>query len=499
MRNIFYILFFILFSAGSILAQTVYNDGITVTVSSGISIYMDGMNFTNQTNVSDGVIENDGDIYVEGDWNNEATGGGVVFDTRDANGTVHFTDGTAQALGSSTGKPTIFESLTINKSANDVTIDEEITVERVLTLTSGDIILGTYDLVLETTATCPGGGSSSSYVQIDNTGVLKKKWDADGAFIYAIGEDAGNYSPFTLTFNSATYGGAAYITGWVDDVANTNLIGSPTNYLDRNWVVEDNDITSPNYDIYLTYVDGDIVGTETELYGGKWSSGAWTSLGAVDSPTNRLGTGGITSFSEFSAAEAAALPIELILFTAKLNGDQVDFAWITATEINNEYFTVERSADALYFEEVIQVPGAGNSNTVLEYFAVDEDPYIGLSYYRLKQTDYDGNYEYSHLVSIEYNPDEYVQYPGEGFNVYPNPAQPEENFYINMTGQGSNEKILVVVRTVLGKLLYSKVVFTDNTGSVLTAVDPDDRLAPGVYIIAGTTKDKYYSKRLIIK
>lgn len=94
------------------------------------------------------------------------------------------------------------------------------------------------------------------------------------------------------------------------------------------------------------------------------------------------------------------LPIQLLHFSAVPNGSVVDLEWITASEINNHYFTVERSADASQFYAILQRPGAGNSNTVLVYQDVDYHPLPGISYYRLKQTDFDGSFTYSQIVPV---------------------------------------------------------------------------------------------------
>jgi Secretion system C-terminal sorting domain len=111
------------------------------------------------------------------------------------------------------------------------------------------------------------------------------------------------------------------------------------------------------------------------------------------------------------------LPVELISFTAKYNGTQVELNWLTESEINNDYFTIEKSKDGSIFEVVEIVKGAGNSNAVLSYDGKDINPYTGVSYYRLKQTDYDGKYEYSKMVSV------YVKSNIADLNVFPNPVK----------------------------------------------------------------------------
>jgi hypothetical protein len=96
-----------------------------------------------------------------------------------------------------------------------------------------------------------------------------------------------------------------------------------------------------------------------------------------------------------------ALPIKLIYFNAKLKSEKVDLTWATAAEINNNFFTVERSADGKNFERLLTKPGAGNSTRNLYYSATDENPLTGYSYYRLKQTDYDGKFSYSAVQTIK--------------------------------------------------------------------------------------------------
>ncbi len=94
------------------------------------------------------------------------------------------------------------------------------------------------------------------------------------------------------------------------------------------------------------------------------------------------------------------LPVELISFTAENKGKSVELNWVTASEKNNNFFLVERSSDMESFSSIGTVQGAGNSNERLEYSFVDENPGTSINYYRLKQTDYDGAFEYSKVISV---------------------------------------------------------------------------------------------------
>lgn len=115
------------------------------------------------------------------------------------------------------------------------------------------------------------------------------------------------------------------------------------------------------------------------------------------------------------------LPIELINFTADAQGEgSVLLRWQTASETNNDYFTIERSKDGSIWHELCEIEGAGNSSVLLSYESVDRFPYSGYSYYRLKQTDYDGQFSYSmiRVVQIE-------DFQSNEMKVFPNPASDE--------------------------------------------------------------------------
>ena len=120
------------------------------------------------------------------------------------------------------------------------------------------------------------------------------------------------------------------------------------------------------------------------------------------------------------------LPVALISFTATTEGSKTHLTWATANEQNNAGFEVERSTDGIYFSKIGFVRGAGNSTTQRDYTFMDGDAaiccgssttttYCGSTYYRLKQTDFDGKYEYSNIVTLGSNTDATV-------SVYPNPS-----------------------------------------------------------------------------
>ena len=110
------------------------------------------------------------------------------------------------------------------------------------------------------------------------------------------------------------------------------------------------------------------------------------------------------------------LPIELINFDAKqLANNKVEFNWITQSEINNNFFTIEKSIDGVEFVPTLTKKGAGNSSKVLNYTIIDSDFIDKITYYRLKQTDFNGAFSYSEIVAIA------PKVLNSKVEVYPNP------------------------------------------------------------------------------
>lgn len=95
------------------------------------------------------------------------------------------------------------------------------------------------------------------------------------------------------------------------------------------------------------------------------------------------------------------LPIELLEFTGINIGQINKLSWVTATETNNDLFTVERSSNGYTWEEIGTVDGSGNSSQAIRYSFVDSSPNSGINYYRLKQTDFDGRFEYFNIIAID--------------------------------------------------------------------------------------------------
>ncbi len=115
--------------------------------------------------------------------------------------------------------------------------------------------------------------------------------------------------------------------------------------------------------------------------------------------------------------EGEILPIELLYFEANQKDNVIAITWSTVTELNNDYFTVNRSRDGILFEEIGRVDGADNTSAEQNYSVIDPRPIDGVSYYRLKQTDHDGQFEEFDIVSVYFNKSLSVP-----TSIYPNPG-----------------------------------------------------------------------------
>jgi hypothetical protein len=174
------------------------------------------------------------------------------------------------------------------------------------------------------------------------------------------------------------------------------------------------------------------------------------------------------------------LPVTLLNFTAVKNGSEVDIRWKTATEINNDYFTVEKSKNGIDFTAVDIVDGAGNSQSILSYQVTDPSPYTGISYYHLKQVDYDGRSSYSKIVAVE-NEEMKIE-------IYPNPSQ--GSFKINVINE--KQPCSIEVTDAEGRLIYKNRESQNNSSIEING------LAKGLYIVRLVGTNTAVNRKLVV-
>ena len=184
------------------------------------------------------------------------------------------------------------------------------------------------------------------------------------------------------------------------------------------------------------------------------------------------------------------LPIDLLSFTAEVNNNDIDLRWKTASEINNDYFTVERSQDGKTFEPIINVDGAGNSNQPINYFTIDKEPLQGISYYKLKQIDFNGEVSYSNIVSVN------ISKNLKEINLFPNPVS-NDIVTLSVIGFNESDEITMSIRNSLGVLVYKRSILCE--GNLRLELPIKEIVgSSGIYFVTLITDDSIISKKLIV-
>lgn len=177
-------------------------------------------------------------------------------------------------------------------------------------------------------------------------------------------------------------------------------------------------------------------------------------------------------FVAYNTQAIIILPVEWLNFKAVSKNRKVSIYWMTASEHNNAYFTIERSVDGAHWKKVGTHDGAGNSSQISSYKMIDEYPPAGISYYRISQTDYDGKEAYyEQIISVQ----DYSTANDELIEVYPNPTSD----YLNVITTAEINDLHVF--DLVGKEITQDVVM-DYTGEGMIYLNIQ-HLPKGVYFI----------------
>jgi len=177
------------------------------------------------------------------------------------------------------------------------------------------------------------------------------------------------------------------------------------------------------------------------------------------------------------------VPVEWLSFEATYEEAQsVMLEWSTASEENNDYFTIERSTDGVNFDEIVDVvEGSGTTQEITEYNYMDRNAHIGVNYYRIKQTDYNGDFDFSEVRVVIIN--------GEhSLTVYPNPARGSATVLLP-EGSGSD---IVTVTDISGNVIYTQEVTNKNVTKVQLEIN---EIRSGIYFVK---YGKHYTKLQIL-
>lgn len=405
--------------------------GGSVTFTNNIDI---GGDFTTTNGTS---IANFNGRYVRiaGNFNNF---NGATTVTNVGTGVLEFNGTAAQSYNQGTSTLTL-NNVTMLHTGTGVTLATNMVLgtSGILTLTSGKIVTGAPREVQVTnnaSAACTAG-NTTSYVE----GNLRRYLNgAATAYDFPVGHATKGYQRANITFTTATTIPqlVARFDTWSPIVNGPAASECPTNTYNALNALDNGywTITASANPTNGTY--------NTSLYSTNYtnSSGAagWTVMKAatIAGPWGLNGTcvtsstppltqrTGMSGFSVFAVAQSVLpLPVELVEFSGTAEADYNHLKWITASETNNDYFTIERSTDGMTFVELGRVDGAGNSTQLLNYYFNDMNPAEGTNYYRLKQTDFNGQFTYSSMISLDFHRGNMSVN-----NIRPNPTSGEVNF-----------------------------------------------------------------------
>ena len=388
-----------------------------------------------------------------------------------------------------------FKNLTVNNSAG-FSMSSDLEISGTLTLTSGSI--NTNGNLLHVTASGSVGGS---------------KGTTPCNCIYPDAYTQELTTTSEVEFRTGNSTGTERKSIWVQP-ENANSVTFSANFLDDNVPNASNcgtgldhisstsyyDVTrtagTENAKVKIGWYTNDQVDDYTSLLLAHYDGSQWQKVVSTPTGSNTAGTiisdGFQSSFSPFalgSSNSGNALPIDLLSFGGECENGRVLLEFVVASQVNNDYFTIERSVDAYKWNEVGVIAGEGNTNTQVTYNWTDDNPFNGVSYYRLAQTDYDGTTKRFDPIAVS------CESSVTAYSVYPNPANEVLNIDIELTSYQGND-VEIEIMDINGRKIQSQKVQLDRGYNHLE-VDIS-KIPCGVYMInfAGT-KDYIKGSRII--
>ncbi len=423
-----------------------------------------------------------------------------------------------------------FHRLEVNNTSTDsisgVILAGNVDVNTELKLTQGLIHPDTFLLKLNQAATA-NQGADTAYVD----GPLYKVMANGSSFTFPVGKGSrwGHIGVLnvssgsqTLTWKAEYFNGNAVVQEL--EVINLlplvgNIIGELIETISQNeyWKVSDGADVAPsgpvNAQIRLRWdAQSDVSPIATDhsylrvmvwnndLLVKKWVNYEATGL----SEANKEYSSGIAvPFSEKimtsgSTSSANPLPVELLSFTAKAQNREVLLTWETASETNNDFFEVHHSADGKQWTLLGTVDGHGNSAAVIRYTYQHGRPVQGVNYYRLKQVDFDGRYDFSHVVSVTLK-QEISPLNALSLVAYPNPVQGND-IYLRVDGLANQSgQVKVQLMDMFGKRYVYQTLEAASLAEGVSLQSYTPRLAAGLYLVSVQYQGTMLQTKLIVK
>lgn len=486
---------FCLFTQAQLMTNT--NVLISLTGSAQVTVKGDVLNNTGTT------IVNDATIDLTGDWINNS--GNNCFGT--SQGTV-ILNGTNQLIRGSS--QTVFNNLNLvggtkTLQINTTTGGGNVTPAGILACNTAVLDLNSNTLTVNNSA-CTAISNTTGYIlSEDSDNSSKLTWNigatagihtipfgnSNGVQIpYSVGVSSGDIGNVTVSTYKTVPNNTPYpvIPTLVTNVNSVSGADNSANTVDRFWQVDRTGSGSATYTFAYASTENAASGN-SNMRAQCWNNGitGWeTIIAGQSNPTSQSVTvpGVIKSGAWALTQLSSPLPVELISFTANaVNNKMIACNWATASEENNDYFTVMRSKDGIHFEEIGTIDGGGNTNRMINYEHTDINPYKGISYYRIKQTDFNGNYSYSKIEKVLITTEE-IHYA-----VYPNPS--EGKIFIKYTTE-ENINSSYIITDATGRSISNGTL---NEASGLQQITLPN-VSKGIYFLRVTHGDHLFVSRL---
>jgi hypothetical protein len=430
-----------------------------------------------------------GTIMISGDWTNTGT-----FNS--STSTVTFQNSGVQTLS---GATTFYR---LNRSnGGTLQLNNDITVNDQLVFSSGKITTGSNTVQLTNTALQPVSGyGTMSFIDgrvsiaYPNTAGTSRVFPVGKGNVYrpvVIQQTAASTSPVVRVemINTPPTGSYPVEVGVLSEARyySVNLVSGTMNAP----TVELNFNTNGAADENVLFAGNAHIMRATS------ATGPWTDQGGsgVFAPAAPVGyaTSGVTSIvsqTYFTLGyQNVILPVDLLTFSGYLENGVVELFWTTLTEENNDYFAIERSGTELHFDSIGYISGAGESKVRLDYHFRDYNPLEGVSYYRLKQTDFDGKVIYSKIIIIQSSFEE------PKLSVSPNPARSGEPISVRLD-YNKDKTVMLHVADMSGRVLFSGFVDLSETINLYDVVR--EHLSRGTYVLRFMLRGAMFTRKVII-
>lgn len=474
------------------IAATIPSNITTWPVINGGTAEMSNLTIQSGASIS---ATNNAIINIYGNWLNNGT--------FSANQSTVVARGTTEKTWGGTSVSS-FSNLTIN-SQGGITLSAPLSVNGILNLTSGIVNTDMTNILTINNEANVSGGSNNSYIN----GPLKKT--GNQPFVFPVGK-LGHWARLGISHFQNVTVNTSFIAEYFSEPAiyhsSSVHMGTGVHHVSGTefWELTETSVDNPSCQVTLYWEDNeyssisdtsDLIIAHYNESTEKWETHGGAVTGGIPSG-NVTTTTIVSNFSPFTFGSKDGLnplPVELLFFNARAIDKDVSLEWATASEINNAYFTIERSPDGRIFNALQDVPSKapnGYSNNLLSYQEYDNKPLEGISYYRLKQTDYDGKSERSDIVAVQ---------RFEGLDaewlLFPNPNKGQE---INLFAKGlsPSESFEVKILDIYGKQIFSTLVTSDEAGVIAHNIQLPQRLIQGVYFIQIINPEKQKVFKMIV-